>query len=127
MTVEGLGRAAEGLGRAGAAAVEGLGRASAAAAEGLVGVKNGRRLCAPPACVVHARATSVHGPRACMGSRVQTGSRKWEVGSRKQEFIISCPVPSAGAHRYARSQAPGPTGMPGPKRRGPQVCPVDVA
>ncbi len=22
---------------------------------------------------------------------------------------------------------PGPTGMPGPKRRGPQVCPVDVA
>ncbi len=93
------------------------------------------------------RATSVRGPRAlCVvhahaweaGCRQEAESGKWEEESRKHDFIISCPVPSAGAHMYARYQASGPTGMPGPKRqgptgmpgpkrRGPQVCPVDVA
>eukprot|EP01043_Picozoa_sp_COSAG02_P066404 COSAG02_NODE_10328_length_1967_cov_1.673448_3_plen_87_part_01 len=30
---------------------------------------------------------------------------------------------SAETVSYAHPQAPGPTGMPGPKRRGSQVCP----
>ena len=62
--------------------------------------------------MVHARATSVRGPRAlCVvrahaweaGCRQEAESGKWEEESRKHDFIISCPVPSAGAHMYARS------------------------
>jgi hypothetical protein len=84
----------------------------------------------PPSAACRERATAV--PRTAGPAKV-----RWVVGGvvntvciqRRYMYAHACMstgpkvCPSAGT----QSQAPGPTGMPSPKRRGPQVCPVDVA
>eukprot|EP01043_Picozoa_sp_COSAG02_P039284 COSAG02_NODE_3091_length_7386_cov_7.913682_5_plen_121_part_00 len=52
-----------------------------------------------------------------------TGLKRRAEGMPERRDPQVCPVSSAGTHRYARSQAPGPTGMPGRRSVTPGIRP----